>query len=111
VVAGPADITPFTFSAVSQAQLAIAWDMGALTAPLASLRLSITVANADQTLGCAQTGEFDADLVPQPSASVTLFVPSTCTGLNGPQPAVRGEVCVGTIDDRAQHSEHCLVLD
>jgi hypothetical protein len=111
VVAEPADITPFTFSAIADAPLAIAWDMGALTAPLASLRLSITVANADQTLACAQTGEFDADLVPPHAASVTLFVPSTCTGLSGPQPAVRGEVCVGTIDDRARHSEHCLVLD
>jgi hypothetical protein len=42
---------------------------------------------------------------------VTLLVPSTCTGLSGPQPAVRGEVCVGTIDDRGLHSEHCLILD
>jgi hypothetical protein len=111
VVADPADITPFVFSAVADAPLTIAWDTGSLTAPLASLRLSLRVANAGETLVCEQSGEFDAEVVPQPTASVAVLVPSTCAGLNGPQPAAGGEICVGTIDDLARHSEHCLVLD
>ncbi len=111
VVAEPADTGVFAFSVVEQVPLVIAWDMRGLTAPLASLRLSIIVANAEQTLACSETDVFNADVVPPGTASVTVFVPSTCTGPSGPQPAVRGEVCVGTIDDRAQHSEHCLVLD
>jgi hypothetical protein len=110
VAAAPAPVARFDFDVVAGARLQVAWDVAGITAPLALLRVSADVANADATLVCHGEVDVDGQVPPLPE-SFQVTLPLLCAGTTTAQPAASGRVCVAAIDAVGRQTSHCIAFD